>query len=114
MPSLANTPSKPNAAPAKAAPPSLDAELEALAQRVLAYAVQAKVRHFRYSRRPHRSSATPSELRQSIQILDEKVRAAARNPVCQTHAVELLRELAAISQYQAAAQLIHSALLELR
>ncbi|MDQ8187852.1 hypothetical protein [Pelagicoccus sp. SDUM812002] len=102
---------------------NLGDELDALCQRILAYAEKAKVQHFRYCRSPHVPYSRHRNLKQAIQGLHQELEGATALPVCQTLAIDLLRELASLGhqppcdnsrQQKAAALKINTVLLELR
>ncbi|MBD5778123.1 hypothetical protein IEN85_01265 [Pelagicoccus sp. NFK12] len=97
--------------------------LNSLCQQVLAYALKAKVQRFRYCRQPSAPSSPHRNLAEALRALSSELEKAARQPVCQTQAIELLRELASLAhqppcqssrQQKAAALLVNAALLDLR
>ncbi len=124
MPLATKTSPAPSSSTKPSKQASLDEELDSLCQRVLAYARKAKVQHFRYCRSPHRPPSPYRSIQPAIQALRQQLdEAAASSLVCQSQAVDFLRELASLAhqppcenarQRKAVALAINTALLELR
>lgn len=113
----------PKSNPIRQSEPDLRGELATLASEILDYAQKARVERFRYCRRPDRPRSPHSTLKQAVQALDRELRDARAKPLCQTRAVDLLRELASLghqppcqakAEQALIAQLVNSALLDLR
>lgn len=112
----ANPPPEPETEP-------IDHQLVALSKQVIAYARAAKIQYFRYCQRPSSPHSRYSDLAAAVHALIHDLDQAKRQPLCQTLAVELLRDLAALAQKPpcqneeqrvAAAKVIDNAILELR